>query len=347
MTAAVQIDNLNHWFGSFQALKNISLEIDSGEYVTLLGPSGCGKTTLLSVLGGFLKPTEGNVHIGARDMTLLPPADRPTTTVFQDYALFPHMSLRDNVGFGLRMAGVDKLERHRRADEKLKMVGLVGDGSRRPHELSGGQRQRVALARALAVEPEVLLLDEPLGALDLKLRRTMQDELKVIQRQAGTTFVHVTHDQEEAMALADRIVVMNAGQIEDAGSPRQVYNQPATLFTANFMGEINQIPAQITNGQASTELGQLPATGIPNGEAILCIRPEALCDEGKGLDLMPAKVTDATFFGTYVRVLLISGDAGGLTLSAHLPPGDIPPIGDFIQLSVPTKALRFFPKYRT
>lgn len=342
MTASVHLKGINHWFGSFQALNNISLEIEAGEYVTLLGPSGCGKTTLLSVLGGFVQPTKGQVRIGKNDMTFVPPSRRPTTTMFQDYALFPHMNLRDNVGFGLRMAGMGKAKRHQKADEKLDLVGLVADGSKRPHELSGGQRQRVALARALAVEPDVLLLDEPLGALDLKLRRAMQDELKAIQRQVGTTFIHVTHDQEEAMAIADKIVVMNAGQIEDIGQPSQVYNLPATLFTADFMGEMNQIPAQIKKGKASTSLGILPASDMPDGVATLCIRPESIYANGTGLSLGTARVKHVTFFGTHIRVILAPDEKPDLTLLVHLPPGDMPKESEKIPLYVDANALRFY-----
>ena len=270
MTAPVTLTGLNHWFGPFHALKDIELRIEAGEYVTLLGPSGCGKTTLLSVLGGFIDPSEGQVLIGGRDMTRVPPAQRPTTTMFQDYALFPHMTLRDNVAFGLRMGGMARRERHVRAEALLGLVGLADAAGKRPHELSGGQRQRVALARALAVEPDVLLLDEPLGALDLKLRRAMQDELKSIQRQVGTTFVHVTHDQEEAMAIADRIVVINAGRIEDEGPPARIYRQPATLFAADFMGEMNHIPARITGGGAETPFGVLPLSAPGSGPATIC-----------------------------------------------------------------------------
>jgi spermidine/putrescine transport system ATP-binding protein len=264
--------------------------------------------------------------------------------MFQDYALFPHMNLRDNVSFGLRMAGMGKAERHKKADEKLDLVGLVADGSKRPHELSGGQRQRVALARALAVKPDVLLLDEPLGALDLKLRRAMQDELKIIQRQVGTTFVHVTHDQEEAMAIADRIIVMNSGQIEDAGPPSQVYNQPATLFTADFMGEMNHIPAQIKKGKASTNLGTFPAQDMPDGAATLCIRPETIHADGRGLSLGTAQVKNVTFFGAHIRVMLASNETPDATLLAHLPPGDMPKEGSKIPLSVDANALRFYPE---
>lgn len=344
MTASVDIRQLNHWFGTFQALRDISLTIEAGEYVTLLGPSGCGKTTLLSVLGGFVEPSEGHVHIGNTDMTRLAPAKRPTTTMFQDYALFPHMNLRDNVAFGLRMAGVARSERHARAVAKLDLVGLAEAWAKRPHELSGGQRQRVALARALAVEPDVLLLDEPLGALDLKLRRSMQDELKAIQRKVGTTFIHVTHDQEEAMAIADRIVVMNAGRIEDAGTPIRVYREPASLFAADFMGEMNHIPARITERGAETPIGIFPAEGLAPGAATLCIRPEAVQTSGGTVQIGEATVTDAAFFGTHVRAHLRSKAAPDLILIAHLPPAQLPDRGAVLSLSTSAEALRVFRK---
>ena len=344
MTASVSLSGVNHWFGDFHALKDIALEIDEGEYVTLLGPSGCGKTTLLSVLGGFVEPTEGQVRIGAADMTRVQPAKRPTTTMFQDYALFPHMSLRDNVAFGLRMAGMGRAERHRRADEKLDLVGLKADGAKRPHELSGGQRQRVALARALAVEPQVLLLDEPLGALDLKLRRSMQDELKAIQRQIGTTFVHVTHDQEEAMAIADQIVVMRAGRIEDVGAPQRIYREPATLFAADFMGEMNHIPVEVSDGIARSPFGDLPVSDVADGPAVLCIRPEALQQNGEGQTLGEAQVRDATFFGTHIRAHVVPLATPDTLLVAHLPPARLPEPGTSLSLSVSPEALRIFPE---
>ena len=241
MTADVRLDAVTHRFGAFTALEAVDLHIEAGRFAVLLGPSGCGKTTLLSIVGGFLVPTEGTVSIGGVDVTALPPARRPTTTVFQDYALFPHMTLGANVGFGLRMRGMKRAERDARASGMLALVDLSDAFDKRPHELSGGQRQRVALARALAVEPDVLLLDEPLGALDLKLRRQMQDELKDIQRRVGTTFVHVTHDQDEAMAIADDIIVMNAGRVRDAGTPEAIYLRPRSEFSAAFMGEANLV----------------------------------------------------------------------------------------------------------
>jgi spermidine/putrescine transport system ATP-binding protein len=309
MTAAVSIRDVSQRYGQASALAQVNLEIEAGEFAVLLGPSGCGKTTLLNIIGGFAEPTEGRVLVGGRDMVGVAPKDRPTTTVFQDYALFPHMSLRDNVAFGLRMRGLDRASRARKADQMLALVGLDATGSRRPHELSGGQRQRVALARALAVEPKVLLLDEPLGALDLKLRRQMQDELKAIQRRVGTTFVHVTHDQEEAMAIADRIVVMNAGRIEDHGPPRQVYLQPKTLFTAGFMGEVNRIPVQG---------GKAPFGKVAVSDGTLCIRPEAISPRGS-LHIGLCKVEDAAFFGTHIRAHVTPLVAPDLRLVVHLP----------------------------
>ena len=311
MTAGVSIRAVSQRYGSALALDAVDLEIAAGEFVVLLGPSGCGKTTLLNIIGGFAEPTAGAVLIGGRDMAGVAAKDRPTTTVFQDYALFPHMTLAENVGFGLRMRGVSRAARDAKAAEMLALVGLEGRGARRPHELSGGQRQRVALARALAVEPDVLLLDEPLGALDLKLRRAMQDELKAIQRRVGTTFVHVTHDQEEAMAIADRIVVMNGGKIADIGPPREVYLRPRSLFSAGFMGEVNKI--SVAGGQSA--LGPI---AVPDG--VLCIRPEAISEAG-ALRLGPCRVEETTFFGTYLRAYVSPLAAPDLRMVVHLPQG--------------------------
>lgn len=338
MTADVIIRAVQHRFGSFTALEGINLTIAAGEFIVLLGPSGCGKTTLLSILGGFLTPQEGQVLIGGRDMTHVAPKDRPTTTMFQDYALFPHMTLLDNVGFGLRMRGQGRKAREAKAHAMLDMVGLDAKAQARPHELSGGQRQRVALARALAVDPDVLLLDEPLGALDLKLRRQMQYELKAIQRRVGTTFVHVTHDQEEAMAVADRIVVMNHGKIEDMGPPQQIYLTPATLFSANFMGEINLIPATPTPTGIATPLGDLPINATQDGPQTLCLRPESL-GLGGGIALGPARLTDAAFFGTHHRCHFAPLAAPDLTLIAHLPQSGHPTIGSVHDLYATTTVL--------
>ena len=318
MTAPVSIRSVTKRFGGFTALDGVSLDMPSGEYVVLLGPSGCGKTTLLFAIGGFHEIDGGTIRIGDRDMAGVPPARRPTTTMFQDYALFPHMTLADNVAFGLRMRGVGRRERRGRAREMLALVGLDAAGGKKPHELSGGQRQRVALARALAVEPDVLLLDEPLGALDLKLRRQMQDELKSIQESVGTTFIHVTHDQEEAMAIADRIVVMNAGRIEDVGEPERVYDRPATRFAAGFMGEINFLEGRGNGSAVATPLGPIPVPSA-DGPVTLAIRPERFREHGAdAVDLGEATIVDHAFFGTHTRAHVRPAAAPDLTLVTHI-----------------------------
>lgn len=339
MTATVEVRAVSHRFGGTIALEAVSLVIEPGTYTVLLGPSGSGKTTLLSILGGFLVPDAGSVWIDGRDCTRLPPARRPTATVFQDYALFPHMSVGGNVAFGLRMRRVPRAERERRVADALRLVGLPDAAARRPHELSGGQRQRVALARALVVEPAVLLLDEPLGALDLKLRRQMQDELKAIQQRVGTAFVHVTHDQEEAMALADHCVVMSHGRIEDQGPPERVYLRPASRFTATFMGESTLIPGVVAgcrNGSVvvDTPLGRLEAVadGPDVGEVSLAIRPEHIRAgpaEGDFVPLGAGTVAEVVFQGSFKRVTLRDL---AVPLLARLPAGHAVHPGDRLTL---------------
>jgi len=360
MTAAVSVQNASKTFGTFMALNDVSLDIKAGEFIVLLGPSGCGKTTLLSILGGFLSPTNGRISIGGREMTHVQPAKRPTTTMFQDYALFPHMKLKDNVGFGLRMRGMAKTERDEKALGFLDLVGLKGAADKKPHELSGGQRQRVALARALAVDPDVLLLDEPLGALDLKLRRQMQDELKAIQKRVGTTFVHVTHDQEEAMAIADRIVVMNRGRIEDIGAPADIYMRPRSLFSAGFMGEVNFIPGKVVETDAvsarvETALGTMVLSpsaftvGFPsrNQAVTLCIRPEhfrrAGADEAGLVALGQATITGHAFFGTHYRCHLRPHTAPDMSIVAHMPQSAGIEAGQGVALAVNAKDVVVLP----
>ena len=337
----VRLAGVSKCYAEMVAVAPLDLDIEAGEFVVLLGPSGSGKTTILSMIGGFAAPTAGRVLIAGEDVTDLPPARRPTATVFQDYALFPHMSVRSNVAFGLAMRKVVKAERYRRADEMLQLVGLEGFGDRGVHQLSGGQRQRVALARAIAVEPKVLLLDEPLGALDLALRRQMQEELVRIQKRLGTTFVHVTHDQEEAMSIADRVVVMNKGRIEDMGPPSRVYLRPASLFTACFMGESNILRGEVveaTSGAAwvKTALGTLTVpTHAAIGETVtLSIRPEQLLVDHAGagaLALGSATVAETSFQGTHLRAHVTIG-GGDLLLRA--PTAEALAPGSTVKLAV-------------
>jgi putative spermidine/putrescine transport system ATP-binding protein len=243
MQPAVSFAHVSRHFGEVRAVDDVSFEVSDGEFFAMLGPSGSGKTTCLRLIAGFEEPDGGAIALHGRSVLGVPPYDRQVNTVFQDYALFPHMSVLDNVAYGLMVRGVARAERHRRAEELLELVALGGLGGRRPAALSGGQRQRVALARALINQPEVLLLDEPLGALDLKLRQQMQTELKALQRQVGITFVYVTHDQEEALGMSDRLAVFNHGRIEQVGTPEQIYEHPATAFVAGFVGASNIIDA--------------------------------------------------------------------------------------------------------
>ena len=237
--AALRLEGVRKNYGQVAAVAGVDLVVAEGEFFTLLGPSGSGKTTLLRLIAGFERPDAGRIELGGRDVTATPPHLRDTNTVFQDYALFPHMSVADNIAYGLKVKRVSRNERQRRVERALAMVRLTGLGHRRPNQLSGGQRQRVALARAAVNEPEVLLLDEPLGALDLKLRQEMQIELKQIQKEVGITFVYVTHDQEEALTMSDRLAVIANGQIEQIGTPVEVYERPATEFVAGFIGISN------------------------------------------------------------------------------------------------------------
>ncbi len=277
-TAAVSLDGISKRFGDVIAVDGVSLDIEDGEFFSLLGPSGSGKTTCLRMIAGFEEPTAGRVLLHGSDVTGLAPYQRDVNTVFQDYALFPHMTVAENVGYGLMVRGVDKAERSRRVGEALDMVHLGALGERKPGQLSGGQRQRVALARALINRPKVILLDEPLGALDLKLRHAMQIELKSIQRDVGLTFIYVTHDQEEALNMSDRLAVFNHGRIEQIGLPQEVYETPRTAFVAGFVGVSNVVPpslAEALTGRAEAftvrpEKISLHVTGAPPADANTC-----------------------------------------------------------------------------
>jgi spermidine/putrescine transport system ATP-binding protein len=337
-TPRVSLKGIAKCYGETTALADTDLDIAAGEYVVLLGPSGSGKTTLLSILGGFVEPSSGRVWINGQDVTDLPPARRPTATVFQDYALFPHMSVSANVAFGLAMRRMSKSQRVRKAEEMLELVGLKGFGQRGVHQLSGGQRQRVALARAIAVDPAVLLLDEPLGALDLALRRQMQEELVQLQRQLNATFVHVTHDQEEAMSIADRVVVMKDGRIEDMGPPARVYLKPASLFAARFMGENNLFEGQVigrVNGQTAVDtiVGRLLVDQSASaGEKVhVALRPEQLRFSAElGAQVLGnAEITEFSFQGTHFRVhCRLAGQA----LIARVPAEEPPLVGEVLPL---------------
>jgi putative spermidine/putrescine transport system ATP-binding protein len=295
--SAILFKNVSRHFGDVKAVDNIGLEIKDGEFFSMLGPSGSGKTTCLRMIAGFDRPTSGQIILYGQDVSNLPPYERPVNTVFQDYALFPHMTIEANIAYGLMIKGMPKAERMKRVGDMLELVQLPGFGYRKPSQLSGGQRQRVALARALINHPKVLLLDEPLGALDLKLRQQMQVELKNIQREVGITFIFVTHDQEEALTMSDRIAVFSQGKIEQVGTPSEVYEHPATSFVAGFVGTSNLISGEVAQR----------ITGSANK---FSVRPEKIllgkADEEAGSDMFSTygSVRDVIYLGLYTRYLV-------------------------------------------
>jgi spermidine/putrescine transport system ATP-binding protein len=318
---SVEIRGVSKRFDNLLAVDELSLDLASGEFFTLLGPSGCGKTTTLRMIAGFERPSEGEIRIEGADVAQLPPHRRPTNTVFQSYALFPHLSVEDNVAFGLKRKRVPRREIGERVARELERVGLSAEAKRRPAQLSGGMQQRVALARALVNLPKVLLLDEPLGALDLKLRKGLQVELKRIQREVGITFVYVTHDQEEALTMSDRIAVMNRGRVEQIGTPEQVYDRPATTFVAGFIGVSNLMPATVASA-GEVRLDQGPSlgaetAGLAAGERChAVVRPEKLhidALEGaggsrNGLPRVEGVVESSVYLGTATQIVV---DLGG------------------------------------
>jgi putative spermidine/putrescine transport system ATP-binding protein len=311
----IRLSGLTKKYGGVTAVAGIDLEIRAGEFFTMLGPSGSGKTTTLRMIAGFEDPTSGTIELAGEDVSGVPPYERAVNTVFQDYALFPHMSVADNVAYGLKVAKVDKAERARRRDEALEMVRLPGYGDRKPGELSGGQRQRVALARAIVNRPRVLLLDEPLGALDLKLREQMQTELKSIQGEVGITFVYVTHDQDEALTMSDRIAVFNDGRIEQVSTPEDLYEHPVNEFVADFVGTSNVLER---GGQRFT------------------VRPEKIEVVGtgastEGLVTERGRVTEVAYAGAVTRYTVELDAGGALTLvrqNVGEAPGAVPAQGD-------------------
>jgi spermidine/putrescine transport system ATP-binding protein len=321
---SVELQRVTKRFGAFVAVDDLSLELAAGEFFTLLGPSGCGKTTTLRMVAGFETPSEGAIRIDGADVESLPPHRRPTNTVFQSYALFPHLSVADNVAFGLKRKKVPKAEAAERVKAELERVGLAAEAARRPAQLSGGQQQRVALARALVNLPKVLLLDEPLGALDLKLRKELQIELKGIQRDVGITFVYVTHDQEEALTMSDRIAVMNHGRVEQVSAPVDVYERPTTTFVAGFIGVSNLMPATVVeSGVVQLDSGpriDARTDGFESGERChAVVRPEKLMIEttgadGGGLPRVEGIVESSIYLGTTTQMVVDLGEEVRMTV---------------------------------
>jgi spermidine/putrescine transport system ATP-binding protein len=331
-TPEIRLRGLTKDFRDVRAVDDVSLDIKAGEFFSLLGPSGCGKTTTLRMIGGFELPSAGRIELRGRDITGDPPDKRPVNMVFQHYALFPHLDVEGNVAFGLRRRGVEKQEIARRVSEALELVRLVGFERRRPHQLSGGQQQRVALARALINQPNVLLLDEPLGALDLKLRRQLQVELKRIQQEVGITFVYVTHDQEEALTMSDRIAVMSGGRVEQLGTPEELYERPATRFVADFIGTTNLLSGRVEALEGDTTLVRLDSgdccrvAGTPfrtGGPIDLSVRPEAIRIANRNgrvhdqPDSLEATVEQVAYLGSAVQYRVRT--SGGLAISVLSP----------------------------
>ncbi len=314
-TSHLEVRGITKQFDGVQVLNGIDLTVAPGEFITLLGSSGCGKTTVIRIIGGLEVPDEGRVYLGGEDITDLPPEKRMVNTVFQNYALFPHMNVADNIAYGLKIRKVPKEERYKKVEEMLRLVQLEGYGKRAVSELSGGQRQRVSIARAVAVDPKVLLLDEPLGALDLKLRREMQLELKRLQKKLGITFIYITHDQEEAINMSDRIAVMHNGLFEQIDSPNEVYYHPKTSYVANFVGGANIIRSAGADGKTVTH--------AVRSEYIQIEGPEAVRE---------ATVVDKSFVGGMLRIEFVLADGQKVVASRHginadLTPGQVTRIG--------------------
>ncbi|TBR43861.1 ABC transporter ATP-binding protein [Marinomonas agarivorans] len=344
MDSSVHLDNVVMNFGDFTAVQKTDLKIESGEFFSFLGPSGCGKTTILNMISGFLEPSKGVVKIGGKSMAGVPANKRPTSMIFQNLALFPLMTVAENIEFGLEVRGVSKAERKKTSDRLLELVALEGSGSKKPDELSGGQKQRIAIARALAVEPQVLLLDEPLSALDLKLRQHMRTELKEIQRKTGITFIYITHDQGEALTMSDRVAVMSAGKLQQVADPITLYREPQTSFVASFVGENNPITGVVDaiDGNLVTlncgVLGKFTGRGIgtisKGQSATLFIRPELLKLGQTGDMSFTARIAEVNFEGSYLTLtaLLNQQHAISVQIGAEQYTADLIPDAE-IQLS--------------
>ncbi len=344
--AFLELTNVRKEFGSFVAVEDFTLPVAQGEFISFLGPSGCGKTTTLRMIAGFELPSSGQITVDGQELTHVRPNARNIGMVFQSYALFPNMTVAGNIGFGLKVAGKASSEIKERVAEMLRLIGLADLGDRYPYQLSGGQQQRVALARALAIRPQLLLLDEPLSALDAKIRVSLRNEIRSIQRQLGITTIYVTHDQEEALSLSDRIVVMSAGKIEQIGTPFEIYNFPQTRFVASFVGTLNIVPATVVNstaGQVQIDGQMLTLSqaldGVANGAAVtVALRPEALSLADNGSNRLVGRVENIAFLGSIVRIYIRLQETILSLDEFNNPHLTLPAIGEEIAIYFPPEA---------